>query len=938
MSTADEMTPAERYASYRAHRSHPVVHDFEAMYDFGLDDFQRRACREIEDGRGVLVAAPTGSGKTIVGEFAIHLALQTGRKAFYTTPIKALSNQKYHDLVARYGPDQVGLLTGDNTVNGEAPVVVMTTEVLRNMLYAGSRTLDGLGFVVMDEVHYLADRSRGAVWEEVIIHLPDSVTVVSLSATVSNAEEFGEWLETVRGDTTTIVEEKRPVPLYQHVMVGKRLLDLFASSDVDAAAGFVKEGAPVNEELMKVARDDWAASRIKDRRSPKGARGKGGPKQVGNGRRVWIPSRYDVIERLDREGLLPAIVFIFSRVGCDAAVSQCLNAGIRLTTPEERDAIYAFVEQSCRHLPDDDLHVLGYHDFLDGLTRGVAAHHAGMLPAFKQVVEELYLRGLCKVVFATETLALGINMPARTVVIEKLSKWNGETHADITPGEYTQLTGRAGRRGLDTEGHGVVLWQPGTNPREVAGLASTRTYPLRSSFRPSYNMAVNLVHQFGRERARATLEQSFAQFQADKAVVGLARQLRKSQDALEGYAEAAQCDRGDFMEYARLRKRIGEVEKDASRAKRADRRAEAIESLRLLKVGDVIEVPTGKFAGLAVVVDPGWDEEAPRPSVVTMDRQARRLAMIDFPTPVQALTRIKVPKSFNGRNPQMRRDLASALRSRTQGVVPPPSAGGGSRRSSIARSGADEEVLGLRAQLKAHPCHDCPDREDHARWAERYFKLERDATTLQRRVENRTNTVARQFDRVCDVLSALGYLAPDGDDPSDARVTDRGKRLMRLYSDMDLLAAEAIRERLWDALPASGLAAALSALVFEARRAEDPTSPRLPGGATREAMTATVRLWGELDRLEKDHKLDYLRQPDLGFAWIAYRWCEGDDLDDVLGDSDMSAGDFVRRMKQLLDLGGQVADAAGDTPLRRTAREMITRMKRGVVAYSGLPD
>src|SRR6478736_1798053 len=382
----DQPTPAERYAAFQREKPYPMLKDFEGLYGFELDDFQLRACREIEDGRGVLVAAPTGSGKTVVGEFAIHLALQTGRKAFYTTPIKALSNQKYHDLVRRYGADQVGLLTGDNVVNGEAPVVVMTTEVLRNMLYAGSRTLLGLGFVVMDEVHYLADRMRGAVWEEVIIHLPESVTLVSLSATVSNAEEFGEWLATVRGETVTIVEERRPVPLYQHVMVGKRLLDLFADSDVDAAAGFVKEGAPVNNELLKIARDDWASSRMKDRRTPKG-RTKPGQRNVGNGRRVWIPSRVDVIDRLDREGLLPAIVFVFSRVGCDAAVTQCLSAGVRLTTPEERDEIYQFVEASCRNLPEEDLHVLGYHDFLDGLTRGIAAHHAGMLPAFKQCVE-----------------------------------------------------------------------------------------------------------------------------------------------------------------------------------------------------------------------------------------------------------------------------------------------------------------------------------------------------------------------------------------------------------------------------------------------------------------------------------------------------------------------------------------------------------------------
>ena len=941
MST-DERSPSERYAEFQRHREHPVTKDFEALYPFPLDDFQRRACQEIEEGRGVLLAAPTGSGKTVVGEFAIHLARSTGRKCFYTTPIKALSNQKFHDLVERYGPEDVGLLTGDNVVNGEAPVVVMTTEVLRNMLYAGSRTLLGLGFVVMDEVHYLADRSRGAVWEEVIIHLPESVTVVSLSATVSNAEEFGEWLATVRGETTTIVEERRPVPLYQHVMVGRRLLDLFASSDVDAAAGFVKEGAPVNDELVKIARDDWASTRLmRDRRSPrKGRPGSSkNPRNVGNGRRVWIPSRADVVDRLDREGLLPAIVFIFSRVGCDAAVTQCLSAGVRLTSPEERDQIYAYVEAACRDLPDDDLHVLGYHDFLDGLTRGVAAHHAGMLPAFKQVVEELFLRGLCKVVFATETLALGINMPARTVVIEKLSKWNGEAHADITPGEYTQLTGRAGRRGLDVEGHGVVLWQPGMNPRELAGLASTRTYPLRSSFRPSYNMAVNLVHQFGRETSRELLEQSFAQFQADRAVVGLARQLHKSEEALEGYREAAACHLGDFMEYAGLRRRIGELEKGASRAKRTDRRDEAVESLSRLKVGDVINVPAGKFAGYAVVVDPGFSPEGPRPYVVTADRQARRLAMVDFPTPVEALTRLKVPKSFNGRNPQMRRDLASALRTRTHGLAPPPPSSRSARssgdRTRSDSSPIDKEIGGLRADLKSHPCHACPDREDHARWAERYFKLERDAATLRRRVERRTNTVARQFDRVCEVLTTLGYLAGDA---KEATVTEEGRHLMRLYSELDLLAAECLRRGVWDDLTVSELASVLSLLVFEARRPDDASAPRLPGGRVKGVAAEMVQIWAELDTLEREHHLDFLRQPDLGFAWAAYRWAEGDDLDDVLTVIDLPAGDFVRWMKQLLDLAGQVADAAGDSPLRESARDVMRALKRGVVAYSGLAE
>ena len=922
-------TPAERYAAFRRNQESTALTDFAALYDFPLDDFQLRACRELEDGNGVLVAAPTGSGKTLVGEFAVHLALQQGRKCFYTTPIKALSNQKFNDLVRRYGADQVGLLTGDNSVNGEAPIVVMTTEVLRNMLYAGSRTLTGLGYVVMDEVHYLADRFRGAVWEEVIIHLPESVALVSLSATVSNAEEFGEWLETVRGATTTIVEERRPVPLYQHVMVGRRMYDLFAD---DGASG---PDARVNPELFRVARDDWRAGRAGDRRGKRGAPQKRAGARGQGVRRPYLPSRYDVVEKLDAQGLLPAIVFIFSRVGCDAAVQQCLNANLRLTSAAERDDIVAFVEERCRHLPEEDLHVLGYHDFLDGLSRGVAAHHAGMLPTFKECVEELFASGRCKVVFATETLALGINMPARSVVIEKLSKWNGETHADITPGEYTQLTGRAGRRGIDVEGHGVVLWQPGLEPKSVAGLASTRTYPLKSSFRPSYNMAVNLVHQVGRSTARELLESSFAQFQADKAVVGLARQLRKAEEALDGYTEAAHCHLGDFMEYAGLRRRLSDVEADLARARRADRREEVVSSLEGLRPGDVIEVPAGRFAGMAVVIDAGIrsDRDGPRPYVLTADRHARRLSLADFPVPVRAFTRMRIPKSFNGRNPQSRRDLAATLRHRTHGLTPPPDLAGkrGPRDTRRAQGAGESEIARLREALRAHPCHACPDREDHARWAERHQKLDRDTRTLRRRIEQRTNTIARQFDRVCDVLTDLGYLEDD-------KVTPAGARLMRIYTDMDLVAAECLRNGLWDELSPSALAAALSALVFEARRPDDAQSPRLPGGLVKQVLADTVSVWADLDALERDHKLDFLREPDLGFAWAAYRWAEGGSLDEVLKETDLAAGDFVRWVKQLLDLTDQVADAAGDSGLRDTARETSRALRRGVVAYSSVAD
>ncbi|OMI36970.1 DEAD/DEAH box helicase [Streptomyces sparsogenes] len=937
----DELSPAERYAAarLRAAEEATALAPFREMYDFELDPFQIEACKALEAGKGVLVAAPTGSGKTIVGEFAVHLALTQGRKCFYTTPIKALSNQKYTDLVKRYGADRVGLLTGDNSINSEAPVVVMTTEVLRNMLYAGSQSLLGLGYVVMDEVHYLSDRFRGAVWEEVIIHLPESVTLVSLSATVSNAEEFGDWLDTVRGDTEVIVSEHRPVPLWQHVLAGRRMYDLFEekSPQGDGQAG----RREVNPDLVRLARmENSRPSFGRDKRRGRTMREADRERERRQRSRIWTPGRPEVIERLDAEGLLPAITFIFSRAGCEAAVQQCLYAGLRLNDEAARARVRSLVEERTSGIPDEDLHVLGYFEWLEGLERGIAAHHAGMLPTFKEVVEELFVRGLVKAVFATETLALGINMPARSVVLEKLVKWNGEQHADITPGEYTQLTGRAGRRGIDVEGHAVVLWQRAMDPAALAGLAGTRTYPLRSSFRPSYNMAVNLVAQFGRHRSRELLETSFAQFQADKAVVGISRQVQRNEEGLRGYRASMTCHLGDFDEYARLRRELKDRETELARQGVAQRRAAAAEALERLRPGDVIHVPTGKYAGLALVLDPGLPagrtgghrgleyHDGPRPLVLTAERQVKRLAAIDFPVPVEPLERMRIPKSFNPRSPQSRRDLASALRSKAGHHDV--------RRHRKQRSAAadDTEIARLRAAIRAHPCHGCDEREDHARWAERYHRLLRDTRQLERRIEGRTNTIARTFDRICALLSELGYLRGE-------EVTDEGKRLARLYGELDLLASECLRDGVWEGLKPAELAACASALVYEARAADDALPPKLPAGGAKEALGEMVRIWGRLDALEDEHKIKQAegvgqREPDLGFAWAAYRWASGSGLDEVLREVEMPAGDFVRWCKQVIDVLGQIAAAAPEGTVARSARRAVDGLLRGVVAYSSV--
>ena len=775
------LSPAENYALHKSKGKYPKTQKFSESFPFELDPFQIEACHALENGKGVLVAAPTGAGKTIIGEFAVDLVINSGGKCFYTTPIKALSNQKFTELCAKYGESKIGLLTGDTSINSEAQIVIMTTEVLRNMIYSNSKTIDDLKYVVMDEVHYLADKFRGAVWEEILIHLSDAVQIISLSATVSNAEEFGEWLQTVRGETEVIVSEIRPVPLYQHVLFGNRLLDLFG------------ENQKLNPELTRLERDSYRQVRGNWRDKPKG------PKPL---------MRSEVIEKLDREGLLPAITFIFSRNNCDAAVRQCLAAGIKLTNTDERKIIRSVIAKNMKNLAEEDLVVLGYYEWADALERGIAAHHAGLLPAFKVSVEELFQQGLVKAVFATETLALGINMPARTVVLEKLSKWNGEGHVAISPGEYTQLTGRAGRRGIDIEGNAVILWNNDLDSTSVGGLASTRTYPLKSSFKPTYNMSINLISQFGSTRARTSLESSLAQFQADKAVVGLAKQIRKNEIARDDLFNQSKCDQGDFVEYSSMRAAIKKLETDSKRSKR--------------------------------------------------------------------------------------------------------------KRHEI-----EEEIGSIRKRMKNHSCHGCPDRENHSRIAERAQRLQREIDGLEERINSRTNVIAKRFDRIKIILDKFGYINNDA-------IAQSGKMLAKIYGETDLLIAESIQAGVFNQLSPADLVAVISSCIYESRNEE---AAKVPRGEVQNALAVISKIYGKIHEAESDLNLEPMRSPDFGFCWASHKWASGHSLTSILKGSDLTVGDFVRSMKQIIDLLRQLRAAAPD--LQVVIDQALGKIDRGVIAYAG---
>ena len=851
-------------------------------YQFELDTFQLQAFDHIDAGESVLVAAPTGSGKTVVAEYAIGLARKLGKRAFYTAPIKALSNQKFHELTLLHGPQQVGLMTGDNSINPQAPIIVMTTEVLRNMIYARSTGIDNLGVVVLDEVHFLQDAYRGPVWEEVIIHLEPTVQLVCLSATVSNADELCEWLTTVRGPTIPIVETKRPVELFNHYVVGDK-----TTSKVRVFDTLV--GGKPNEQVSKI--ENSSAPRSKKQHFY-GSRGRPGMATT----RFYAPNRSDVVLQLREDDLLPAIYFIFSRNQCDEAAHSCLKQGISFTTKQERATIAEILDSHVEAFTDDDLAALQYSRFLAQLEAGIGVHHAGLVPSFKEAVEECFAKGLVKIVFATETLAVGINMPARAVVLDKLTKYNGETHQLLKPSDFSQLTGRAGRRGLDTVGHALTLWNPFVTFEQVAALVSSRSFVLNSAFRPTYNMAANLIRTTSKVQARHLLNLSFAQFQSGKDIVEIQARIQRRSKELVRLQDQAFSTYGDIEEF-----RAG------STARKPLQNSEDVFSS--LRPGDVVLIGETLPNERLVVISSANRGSGGKLSLLTISKGVKTITARDITEHVYTIGHIALPTPYQPTNSRFLKETSAKL-SRFK-----------INERMLVRSGRNRKVR------NDHPFLNDPDAKFKLNAAESADRIAKELAQLEKRVSTSVQSVSKKFEDLTDLLEQWGYV-------DDWKLTKKGVRLGRIFHESDLLIAECLSEGVFDDLDHYELASLTSVFVYEDRKREALERIHFPNSKLDDRWAKIEQISRKLSAQEVQYGLLPHRFPDPGFMCTAYDWAHGTSLFDILDEDDVTAGDFVRTMKQLIDLLRQFSTIDDETISSTISGLAAKSLFTGVVAAS----
>ena len=879
------------------------------LFPFPLDGFQLEAIDALNQGHSVVVSAPTGSGKTLVGEYAIHRALAHGRKVFYTTPLKALSNQKLRDFRHRFGTEQVGLLTGDLSLNREARIVVMTTEIFRNMLYAeidhpDDDPLAEVEAVVLDECHYMNDSQRGTVWEESIIHCPGSIQLVALSATVANAGQLTDWIAKVHGPTQLILSDHRPVPLAFSFCSAKGLHPLLN----DAGTGLHPN--------CKV----W--------RPPKSTRRKG-PKTPRPPQPEAPPISFVVAQMAERQ-MLPAIYFIFSRRGCDRGVRDLARLSLLTAAEQARlqarfDAFVAATPEAVRE------------DHVEPLLRGVASHHAGVLPAWKDLIEELFQQGLIKVVFATETLAAGINMPARSTVISALSKRTERGHRPLMGSEFLQMAGRAGRRGLDSQGYVVTVQSRFEGVREAGQLATSPADPLVSQFTPSYGMVLNLLQRYDLAKARELVERSFGRYLAsldlvedEAAITELRRQLEILKDgssavpweALEAYDK----ERGRLREERRLLRTLQQQAEEtvaheltlalqfASEGSLVSLRAPAVRG-RITPAVIVRKAPgSGQFPLLLCLTASNVWVLLPCHAVVNLHAELSCLQVAQLEPP-----ELRHPGELrHGDDTSAGLALAVASMARRHDLH--------TARFDLAGEVQQqaELVRQLEQQLEQHPAHRWGDHKPIKKQRRRIEELELELNERQRLLHFRAN---RHWDTVLALISILRHFgALAGDD--GLQPTEVGRSIAALRGDNELWLGLALLSGHLDGLEPAALAAVLEAISTEVNR-PDLWSAFPPPPAVEEAMHDLRGLRRQLLHQQEQHQVvvPVWWEPEL--TGLVHAWASGAAWSEVIAATSLDEGDVVRVLRRTVDLLAQLpyVEAASEA-LRRQARRALRAINR----------
>jgi ATP-dependent RNA helicase HelY len=919
---------------------------FEALYPFALDRFQREAIATLLAGDSVMVAAPTGTGKTVVAEWGVWDAFKRTGRVIYTTPIKALSNQKYRDLRAIYG-DQVGLLTGDVSENRDARVVVMTTEVLRNMLLQTPWDLDDVDTVVFDEIHYLADPERGTTWEESIILCPDHVQLICLSATINNADEVAAWISRTHRPIRLIMHTERAVPLALHYFIdGKLHLVL------DHTGAQVRDFPHTGGELRRQSARGGFARRRAERSTPE----------------MDEPQPREIVDALASRDMLPAIYFLFSRNDCQAFAERLAVMRPNLVTPRQVDLIEQTIEAVLAGMRPEDRELDQVQTVTALARKGIGFHHAGLLPILKQLVEVLFARGLMEVVFATDTLALGINMPARTVVIGRMSKWDGRRRRMLIPNEFQQMAGRAGRRGMDPLGHVVVPYSPWFTFRETLDIATGELHPVESAFAIRYNTVLNLWDPPQGDRVRALLQQSLAQFQSSQRIREIEDQIIAIGETIDAIPQGCLIglEAGDELleDYRRLNRSLAAAQSKERRlaGERGSTRRELDTSTPWAEPGRQALRRAFRLAQPGLIAhakEGGWAILLGKGSLGGVGRFLFRDGSIKLLTEyrqVDHLTekRVDVPPELVDPPDEVadatkllgKRKLSALWKKVAELELPDLDAMAAAHRAieqerAAARLAAlDEEVADAKTQVKtlwlerqSHPCHECPRRNEHRDYLTQIDRLDKERRALEellgREIDLEEERLRNVIRGIRNVLHRFGYL-------HRGYPTEKADMLAEVFDNDGLILCEMIDRGILDNLPPEDVAEVFSWFSFdrEFRYGNRFILPDRLVLARRRIEDVEHAVLSE----ERSEGLAISEGHNPNFYGAARAWCRGATMAEIGDQIELSEGDLVMTFNKTIDLMRQVwemlTNVKPDHPARARLRLAESLLRRDIVEQS----